>query len=282
MTTMAPMSSTMLHQRRGRREFWINPRFDCGRDPVDLAEQLIDGQGQLICTMKDDHRSHVVLWQHGDHHWVVKQYRGPAWKTFWYHLVRRTPAWREWRYARLLRRIQIRVIDLWSIVHEHRFGQWSQFVISPYVSAPSLQSWLNDPANASHTNRRKRVALAVGRQVGLIAARGCMNRDHKVSNLLIDQDCEADNGEPLIIDPARVKRRWSDRSAYHMLALLSWTADRAGPVTKREKLTCLRATLSTDESLAQNQPRRLRHARSEVEAILAGFRRLAEERERGE
>ena len=267
----------MLNLRRvyrygdDKRTCWVQPAVAGRPDAHRIAQRLLDGAGRLVRTMKDDRRSLVQLWALDGRFWVVKHYRGSAWKTFWYHAVGRTPAWREWRYARQLRRCGVRVIELVALVHERRWGKWRQALVSPYVDAPNLHQWLCRPD--LEPAQRRRIAQAVGRQVGQIAAAGLANRDHKVSNLLIDAACHRDRGEPLIIDPARVKRRVSDQPVYAMLALLAQTAQRARALTIAEKLACLRAALTADRSVASASQHRLRHVAGQVSEMIAEHER---------
>ena len=277
--------------RIGNRTCWVNERaaahFGLLKDDGALAhmiKSLLDRQARLVLTFKDDRRSLVQLWELNNQSWVVKHYRGPAWKTWCHHMVARTPAWREWRNARRLRRCDLRVVDLMALVHEHRGQQTCQALITPYVDAPNLQQWINrsqDPAGQERSSAkdRRRIAAAVGAQVGTISAAGYANRDHKVSNLLIDRACELGNAGPVIIDPARLKRRSSDQIALRMLALLAWSAKRTGTVTFREQLVCLRAALSADRSLARGRRRRLRYAAAQVQTLLNDFQRTAQARQ---
>lgn len=268
------------------RTCWVNERTAARfglltADDGVLAEtiaSLLDHRARLVTTFKDDRRSLVRLWELNNQKWVVKHYRGSPWKTWCHHMVARTPAWREWHNSRHLRRCDIRVVDLMAIVHEHRWHQSCQALILPYIDAPNLQQWISGsdsrrtPPSALD---RQRVAAAVGTQVGEIGVAGYANRDHKVSNLLIDLECERGHAGAVIVDPARLKRRSSDLTVFRMLALLAWTADRAGTITLREKVVCLKAALSADQSLAQGRHRRLRFAVTQVQKILDGFQRRA-------
>jgi tRNA A-37 threonylcarbamoyl transferase component Bud32 len=258
---------------RGRTT-WTNRSADLGEDPTSAIDELMDGaDADCEHTFKDDTRSLVQLRVLGDRRWVVKRYRAPALKTFVYHLVRQTPAWREWRHARTLRRLGVRVLEPTALVHERGGCQWSQALITPHVPAPTLKQWVHDQRNSSESSaamreQRRRVAQSVGHQIGTISASGLSNRDHKATNLLIDERCAAGQQPPLLIDPAGLRRRQSDQAIYRMLALLAQTAERGGPITLREKLTCLRRVLKRDSSLARDERRRLRHTVSCVNDLL--------------
>lgn len=265
---------------RGRRSCWIDAgaaqRAGLPSDNSSLQrfiDNLMNGQAELIDTLKDDWRSHVALSHLDNDRWVVKKYLGPPWKTLWYHLVRRTPAWREWRYARQLRDAGFRVIDLVALIHDRHWGAWSQVLVAPYIDAPTLKEWIRRSPPQTEQSQHDRsvrhtIARTVGQQVGMISAAGLVNRDHKVNNILIDKACESGAKPPLIIDPARVKRRWSQRTVYRTLALLSRTADQAGPVTLKEKMIGLRAVLAADPSLARGARQRLRYAAAKINRFI--------------
>ncbi len=243
-----------------------------------LLVRLVEGEARCLETFKDDARSLVRLLELEGRRWVVKRYRGSPWKTATHHLVGRTPAWREWRNAQRLRRCGVRVIDLLALIHDDHFGRWSQSLVTPYVAAPNLQQWIHHRPGCPGSGPRRAVAAAVGAQLGVIGAAGYVNRDHKVSNLLVDRACAQGAAGPLILDPARLKRRTTDRVVFKTLALLAWTARRAGAVNLREQFTCLRAVLAADPRLARGRPQRLRHAASEIQIFLDDFQRRAEAR----
>ena len=110
------------------------------------------------------------------------------------------------------------------------------------------------------------MASAVGRQVGQITSVGYTNRDHKVSNLVVDKECER-GGDPTLIDPARIKRRRRDDQVYLMVARLWRSARRAGEVTSRERLAVLRALLESDASLEPAGRHRLRTSAERIDRI---------------
>ena len=232
----------------------------------------LDDHPRIEKTFKDDSRSLVRLVRCGGHAFVIKQYRVEPWKTWCHHLVRRTPAWREWRYAGVLACAGRRVSLPLALVHRYRFGGWWQTLTYPYVKGLSLQLWLGinsslDPSDPRKVAMRLRMAEAIGRQLGLIIAAGLINRDHKTGNLIVDSACEQEGEEPVIIDPARVKRRWSDRQVYRMLELLWWTTWRSGDSTQRERLACLRAVVKADPSLASKRRHRLRATMHQVNCL---------------
>ena len=235
-----------------------------------LIDTLVSPSAKIVRTFKDDRRSLVRQVEADGRLWVVKRYRGSPWKTRWYHLVQKTPAWREWHYGRMLRRAEIRVVDPLSLVHQGQFGNWSQSLITPYLNGPSLHHWIKQsPALESldlhQRHQRLAVAHGLGHQIGRISAAGYMNRDHKASNVIIDAACEQGE-EPILIDPARIKRRRSDHQVYLMLAMLIRSVRRAGPTTGRERLAVLRGLFEAN-GLCPNGPGRLRTAAACVERI---------------
>ena len=235
-----------------------------------LIDAVVSPSAKLVRTFKEDTRSVVRQVEVDDRTWVVKRYLGSPWKTGGYHLARRTPAWREWHNGRILGRAGIRVVEPLALVHEAKFGRWGQCLITPYLGGPSLHRWIKQsPALASldpHQRRRRlAMARAVGRQVGRISAAGYMNRDHKASNVIIDAACER-GGEPILIDPACIKRRRSDDQVYLMLAMLVRSVRRAGPTTELERAAVLRGLIEAG-GLCGNGRRRLHTAAAGVERI---------------
>lgn len=279
--------------RSGANRFWVNEHAMARSGlPVDrvamtkLLPALLAGTGQLVATLKEDARSLVQMWELEGRRWVIKRYRASAWRTAAHHLVRHSPAWREWHNARRLRRLQARVVDVLALVHDRRFGRWDQALVTACVDGPNLQQWLRrqstTPRPGDGGRRRRTMAAAMGAQFGALAARGYVNRDHKAANLLIDRACAQDGAAPLIVDSGRLERKRSDRVAFVALALLAWTAREAGPISLREQLTCLRAVLAADDHLGRGRPRRLRHAALSIGRRLAAYRGRAAPKQGGE
>lgn len=208
-------------------------------------------------VLKDDGHTRVVAFEHGGRRWVIKWYAAPRMKVALYHALRCTPAWREWRGYSRLARAGIRTASPLGLIHGGN-GLWRQGLIAGYVEGLALNHYL---ARDTLTHRQ-RAALArrVGQQVGQMTAAGIINRDHKAANLIVDPLCAAGDGPPVVIDPAGLRRRRSDRQVYRMLAMLYFTASRLCPVSPPEALRCLRSALEADHSLAASDLARLRTA----------------------
>ena len=272
--------------RFGKRRCWVNCRTAAkleveldSKAIAELANGLLDDPATWVETLKDDRRSTVNLCQWRNQYWVVKRYHDTPWRVLHYHFVRRTPAWREWFGAQHLRHASARVVDVFMLVHEERWGRWSQTLITPYIAAPSLQKWIQEYGLAvTHDRlvRRQRLELAksIGTQVGQLSAVGCFNRDHKIANLLIDSVCEPGRAVPLIIDPARVIRGRSNRYFYRMMASLAWSAEIIGYADRKGQVACLRAALAKNENVAHDQPHRLQYAAEQIAMLLEKYRRI--------
>ena len=237
--------------------------------PKRLIEAILNPQTLPDQSFKDDRRSRVVRVTIDGRAWVVKQYRGPVWKRWLEQLLRRTPAWREWRYGEKLRVSGVRAIQPLALVHT-RTGQ---ALITPFIDAPSLHHWLKQsPAAGS----RLALARVIGEQIGRIIAAGLINRDHKASNLLIDAACERGDAEPILIDPARLKRRRGDATVWLMIARLWRSARLAGPCSSRECLAVVRHVLRTNPTLLAGRHHRLKRAVRAIQDTDARLQRLLE------
>lgn len=255
---------------------WINPRrvqamrLDGEHELTPLLDTVARGTFEPEHIYKADRRSIVQRFTYGGRRWVVKEYRGGSLKRWVYHQARRSTAWREWAAANRLDRIGIRTVRPLALLH--RGGPWgcTQTLLLPHVQGVTLQQYLRDDTppdrwSEEDRRRRRRVAETVGRQVGLLIAAGIVNRDHKTGNLLIDDRCIHEAAQPVLIDPAGLRRRRNDPHVWRMLARLLSTATEAGPVTPRECLVCLREALRTDSALAAGKPRRLKSAARSVD-----------------
>jgi len=143
--------------------------------------------------------------------------------------------------------------------------------VFPFVVGRTLNDWIEQapPADEWTDDLRElrcRLARAVGRQIGVLAAAGIINRDYKPTNLIVDEACQYRGAEPIMIDPA-VRRRRCARQVYQMLAVLVRSALAVGTVTPREAVLCLRSVLEADSSIARAQPHRLRTVARRVKAI---------------
>jgi tRNA A-37 threonylcarbamoyl transferase component Bud32 len=237
-----------------------------------ILEALISA-GRVKSVLKHDERSRVELVDAGGRQWVCKRLFMGALLGRLYHRLRCSPAWREWKGARRLRVLGRRVNSPAVLVHDGRKGGRAQMLVLPYVEGRTLDAWIGDaPPAAQRPPRVQRahheLAATVGRQIGRLVAAGVVNRDHKPTNLVIDDACLAGEAEPVIIDPAGVRRRRNDEQVFRMLAVLMRSAQRVGQITPREALRCLRAVLANDPSLGKGRERRLKHAARRVQELL--------------
>ncbi|MEE9212636.1 MAG: hypothetical protein V3U29_08285 [Phycisphaeraceae bacterium] len=257
--------------RHGGIEYRVNPvvaqQLELGHDRAALVpflERLLTAESTPIQTLKDDPNRSVVRHVAVDgRHYVIKRYRVPRWKTWLLYRLRQSPTWREWYGALRLVRAHRRVSAPLAIVHQPARGREAQVLILPYIEGRALERMIQDgaanhPWRESYRHKRLDLARIVGTQIGRLLTAGIVNRDHKLSNLIMDRACQEHGDEPVIIDPLGLRRRRSDRQVYRMLVMLLRTSERAGPVTTRECMTCLKAVLKTDPSLARHEPRRLR------------------------
>ena len=254
---------------------WQRLGLDTGQVcAIELIERVLAGGDQSIETLKDDpKRSFVRHVAVNDLHFVVKRYRVPIWKARSLHWLRLTPTWREWRGAQKLARSRRRVNAPLAMAFQPTRGVEAQAIVFPYVEGRALDQVIQiapPPQQWSETYRRRRIELArtVGRQLGMLLSSGLVNRDHKLSNLIMDRACEQQGDEPIIIDALGLRRRRGNRQVHRMLATLLRTSERAGAVTPRECLTCLKAVLRADPSLARNEARRLNRLARQVLSVL--------------
>lgn len=205
-------------------------------DATALVEQLI--ASDPAATLKQDERSTVTRHDLDDRSWIVKRYHLPAAKRLLYGLVHRTPPWQEWSGARILGQIGVRISPPLAVVHP-------DMLVLAYHDGASLHDWMRETTDP---RKRRNVAAQVGTQMGRITAAGWVNRDHKPANLIIDAACEAGDAEPVLIDPAGMRRR-TDAKTMRMLAVMYRATPRARGISIREGLTALRAAIQADPSL---------------------------------
>jgi hypothetical protein len=155
---------------------------------------------------------------------------------------------RAWRGALRLEAAGSRALVPVALLTKGR----EQVLVAPWVEAPGLDQYLRGlhPAwlEASECERR-RIATAVGTQVGRIARAGWVNRDHKLSNLLVDARCAREGAGPIVIDADGVVRRRGRAHGRRMLTILRRSLGRTGPTRASERLRCLRAALRADPTL---------------------------------
>ena len=200
----------------------------------------------VISTFKSDDRSRVELIEHAQHRWVLKRYHGRALKLWLYHLLRLSPAWRECRAAARLQALNLRANIPRPPVNVGPPWRFEQTLVLPYVAGLNLHHWLKQ-----HTkpDARRPVLEAVGCQIGRLTAAGWINRDLKPSNLIIDEACESQSAEPVMIDPMGLRRRRRGGQIVQMLAGFCRAGKRAG-LGEAEWRACLQALVRTDSRVA--------------------------------
>jgi len=214
----------------------------------------------VVGVLKAGPNSIVELHDSAARRWVVKRAARSGVGMRLEAALRLAPLGREWRGARRLRRGGVRCCQPVAMV-QGRGVRGRQMLLMPYIEGPTLQRFIgavDDPA------ARLRVAEAVGRQLSRLLYAGLVNRDHKTSNLIIEEACRVRGEQPVLIDPAGLRRATPRRIA-GMFARLLETAVKAGPLSKREMLTVLRAAFPG---------RPAEELRRERRAIAAAYRRM--------
>jgi len=217
-------------------------------------------------TFKDDARSLVLWFERGGRRWLIKRYRGKPLRMWIGHLLGRSVAWRECAASIQLAADGLRVSEPVALMHAGGPMRCTQTLVMPYVDGTSLYHVIHgapplDQLTPAERRRRRQIAQSVGHQIGLLTAAGWINRDHKPSNLIIDDAVHGPDRQPLLIDPAGIGRRRRDEQVYRMLASVYDNARLAGPFTTGETLACLRQILKTDPSLADQTRKVIRQAR---------------------
>lgn len=226
---------------------------------------LLQPEGSDVGLIKCESRSRVELRRLNQGRFICKHIRMGGWKYPLYRLVNGTPACREWRRALQLGRLGIRVCQPLALVEGSPMLWGEQALILPYVDGMPLNHLIKTQTDGP---MRRAVAAAVGAQAGGLTALGLVNRDHKANNLIVDEACRSRGAEPVLIDPAGVRRYRSHLQVHRMFARLFQTAFAAGPVTIRERLTCLQNALKADPSLAPPGPRRLANLARRIRAVV--------------
>lgn len=212
--------------------------------PSQTLDAFDQGAASLIRTFKSDGRSTVQLIEHLHHQWIVKTYHDPPLKTWLYHQLGCTPAWRELQGARHLVAAGVRV-NVPALLR-HRGGPLHarQLLLLHYVPGLSLYNLLYDDLppdqqTIDHRLWRLKLARQIGTQVGQILAAGLIHRDYKPSNLIIDAPAAQADAQPMLIDVGSV-RPGSGRDRLAMLLTLTRSSYQAGQVTSAERLAALR------------------------------------------
>ncbi len=216
-------------------------------DMAAIVRAVADGKAETERTFKQDRRSTVRLVRHGDGRCVVKTYHLPRVVSAVYGLFGMNTAQRERRAAERLHTIGIRTLVPVLVPR-------GETLLYPYVDAPTLQDAIGQVDDA---DTRLRVARAVGDQLGRLTTAGYINRDHKPTNLLIDEACRTQNQQPVLIDPLGLRRRPAGQrgraKALEMCHIMLRASARAGAVSTREKVALLRAAIAADPTLANGR-----------------------------
>ena len=242
---------------------WLAPDTTGDAPLRDWVERLLSAamQGRVL---KRDNRSEVRLVEHAGQRWIVKRYFLPRPKQILYQSLRLSPAWREWRGARLLAGAGIRASVPVAVVREGIGG--GELLVLPFAPGRPLGQIISadrdgGPMTAARREQRLRLAAALGAQAGAIIAAGLVNRDHKPANLIVPHDLVGDP-TPVIIDPLGVRRLRDGGAGARMLALLGRCIVEIGPITPREAAICLRRFLAAKrpgERVTRARRRRLMH-----------------------
>lgn len=237
-----------------------SPSCELGDDAMMALAGEMTTPSAAIDLLKEGRNSIVEMHEVASRRWVVKRAARSGVAERVKSAIRLSPLWREWRGARRLRRAGVRCCQPIAMVRG-RDVRGREMLIMPFVEGPTLHRFIrevNEPAE------RRVVAEATGRQLHRLLHVGLVNRDHKTSNLIIDEACRRGGEQPMLIDPAGLRRATPDRVA-RMFARLLETAVKAGAISKREMLTVLRAAFPGRPVEERRRARR---------SIAAAYRRM--------
>jgi tRNA A-37 threonylcarbamoyl transferase component Bud32 len=152
---------------------------------------------------------------------VVKQFQYNPFRQLLGAALRIHPAQREQRTAKQLIAIGLPVAPIIASGYQRTGPGIRLWLATPHkgISLHNLfnQGHLTDP------DRRQRILQAVGQLASDLIQHNLFNRDHKASNILID-----DQDKPWLIDVGAVRRSSSHAGADRMLANLCHTLTQAG------------------------------------------------------
>lgn len=235
---------------------WVNPRVasamslgGCGPELAAFCRAiwLKRETGELF---KSDRKTRVQRVKHGEKPWVVKTYFTGRIKQRIYTPFKLTPAWREWRGAARLLVAGVRCNPPLALLDGALVGAGAQALVLPWVEGLTIARLITmatPPNRRSERARRfdRAQARSLGTQVGDLFRLGIRNRDGKVSNLVVDDDCKRSGGmlPPVIIDPSAI-RRWRTQSQLDQALAIMWADARlVGRVPLREAVEFSRAML---------------------------------------
>ena len=190
--------------------------MDKGFDPAWIS----DCEPQQV--YKHDARSRVWRIDAPDGRaFVVKRFEFSPFRQRLGHSLGLHPGQRECRRARQLIAAGLPVAPVLASGLQPRGAGLGYWLVTPYLGK-SLHN-LFYHGEMTDPDRRQRVLDAVGRMTGELIRMGYFNRDHKASNILIDQE-----DRPWLIDVGAVRRSRNNAGACRMLANLTDTLSEAG------------------------------------------------------
>ena len=149
----------------------------------------------VLLSYKDDRRSHVWLTDAdqasatGDR-WVVKVYRGPAWRQTLQWRLNQHPAQWERRWVDRLADMDLPVVH----VAAGGFDVGQAWLVTPY-RGETLHKWIRRGQLGRDAPTRHAVTRQLGQIVGRLTHAKVLHRDAKASNFVID-----DKGRVRLID----------------------------------------------------------------------------------
>ena len=166
---------------------------------------------------------------------VIKQFQHSPTRQTWAMLVGMHPAQYERRGTRLLQRRGISVAPIvdWGVTF--RGPKAKAWLLMPYCGR-SLKHRLRKGEFTSHA-RRMRVLTSVAELTAAMLAHGLFNRDHKASNVLID-----DTDRAWLIDAGGVRQEKQDAQRLRMLMALAVTVP-PRKVSRAEQVRFLRVVV---------------------------------------
>ncbi len=159
---------------------------------------------------KQDRRSRV--WRidtPGGRAYVVKRFEYSPIKQMLACMLRIHPGQRERRCCEMLKAAGLAVVPIvGGGVSKRKY-----WLVTPYTGK-SLYNLLHH-GELTDPQKRMQLMTAVGQLTGRLAYKGLFNRDHKASNVVVDDD-----GKPWLIDVVGVRRSRGQKDTDRMLANL--------------------------------------------------------------
>ena len=243
--------------RQNDHTYWVDVSkaedFSHDRDAISqLLPNLVNASDAVL---RDDARLRVDLVRDGQHTWVVHHHRLPAMATGLGHLLRRTPAWRQWEGARRLEELGVRVGRPLALAHGWIGGEYRQAVVLPHVTGRSLATWLRDgerfPLTEGDRRDRRRIAAAAGAQFGRISAAGYIDHGYDPGRVVIDAACEQHGEQPMLADAGDLRRRRGRSQMCRHLGRIWERCGEIGPIARTEAMRFVIAAREADPSLGR-------------------------------